>query len=131
VPTGLRGHHPPGPPLLRHRRAAPLYSFVRNSLTELNHTKKEIKYRWDEDQVRIFSKIKAMSKSAHVLRYPDWSKTSTLHTHGRKVGVGVFFSKTDGNEMEYAICFSSRMNSSAKVEFCSYEGEISTIVNVV
>jgi hypothetical protein len=55
---------------------------------------KMVPYRWGENQVRVFAKIKVMSTSASILQNPDWSRPFTLHTDWSKVGVGACLSQT-------------------------------------
>jgi hypothetical protein len=82
--------------------------------------------------MRAFEEIKAMLTSAPVLRNPDWSKPFALALDWRSVvGVGACLSQGDDSGMEHAMCFASRMNSSAESAICSYEGEISAFVYVV
>ena len=105
------------------------YSHVKRPLTEL--TKKEAVWTWGEAQEAAFKQIKRMLTSAPVLRNPDWSRPFILHTDWSKAGVGACLSQVAADGKEYAVAFTSRMNSRAESAFSSYEGEVSAVVYAV
>ena len=72
-----------------------------------------------------------MLTSAPVLRNPDWSRPFILHTDWSKAGVGACLSQIAADGKEYAVAFTSRMNSRAESAFSSYEGEVSAVVYAV
>ena len=105
------------------------YSHVKRPLTEL--TRKDAVWTWGEAQEAAFKEIKSMLTSAPVLRNPDWSRPFILHTDWSKAGVGACLSQIAADGKEYAVAFTSRMNSRAESAFSSYEGEVSAVVYAV
>ena len=107
----------------------PEYSQVKKPLTEL--TKQQVLWQWTTVENGAFEKIKSLLTSSPVLRNPDWTKPFTLHTDWSKAGVGAVLSQTDDNNVEYAIAYASRMNSTAESNFSAYEGEVSAVIYAV
>lgn len=88
-----------------YRRFVPSFSSISAPLNQL--TKKDIKFKWDEETENAFRSIKECLISAPVLCCPDFSRPFTIQCDASNVGLGAVLSQSydDG---ERAIAFISR-----------------------
>ncbi|ROT84118.1 hypothetical protein C7M84_022694 [Penaeus vannamei] len=89
--------------------------------------KKDVPWRWDEEQVKAFTKLKNCLSLAPVLAFPKFDLPFILHTDASNVGLGaVLMQEHKGNLRP--VGFASRVLTSAEKNYSVTDREMLAIV---
>ncbi|CAG8800349.1 12058_t:CDS:1, partial [Dentiscutata erythropus] len=70
--------------------------------------KKNVEYKWNNDQNYAFESLKRHLITAPILRYPDFLKTFFIHTDASGSGLGAVLSQKDDDDKEFVVSYASR-----------------------
>lgn len=108
-----------------YRRFIPEYSTLVSPLTQL--LRKNVRWRWHEEQEAAFCKLKEALTTAPILARPDFSKPFTLYTDASATGLGAILTQVqDGSER--VITYSSRALSKCERNYSVTEKECLAVV---
>ena len=89
---------------------------------------KSVKWKWTEQHLIAFDKVKDLFVKTSILKHPDIKKPFILRTDVSLFAVGSTLSQLDDNNKEWLITCASRVLNSAEINYCVSEKEILAIV---
>ncbi|GAQ80426.1 hypothetical protein KFL_000540030 [Klebsormidium nitens] len=95
------------------RIAAPLNRLLQNVVV----------WNWVTDEQKAFELLKLKLTEAPVLRRPDFTRPSELHTDWSATGLGAVLAQHDEEGKEYVVAYASRSNNRTERNYSSYHGE--------
>jgi transposase InsO family protein len=103
-------------------------------LTQL--TRKDVKWKWEDDEQRAFDSIKHSLTTHPVLCYPDFSKDFIVHTDASNFGVGAVLCQMQdpshsGSDHEVVIAYSSKHLIDRELKWSTTEKEGYAIIHAV
>ena len=111
-----------------YRRFIEHFSEIAAPITEL--TKKNVKFKWGEEQEAAFQELRARMCEAPVLVAPNFTKEFIIHTDASNKAIGaVLNQKTDG--IEQPIAFHSRKLRGAELSYSITEKEALSVIDAV
>ncbi|CAF0859482.1 unnamed protein product [Brachionus calyciflorus] len=112
-----------------YRQFIPNFSDIVDPLNKL--TRKNTRFKWDENCENSFKKLIEFLTSPPILAYPDFSKTFILSTDASKVGLGAVLKQKDKDNKERVIFYASRSLNKAERNYSTIERELLAIVFAV
>jgi hypothetical protein len=97
---------------------APLYVLIR----------KDSKWNWTEEHLRIFNILKEKLISYTILRQPDIKKPFILATDASGIAVGAILSQKNENGYEYVVSYASKTLKGAELHYGVTEKECLAVV---
>ncbi|ROT72348.1 hypothetical protein C7M84_009258 [Penaeus vannamei] len=101
------------------------YGRIATPLTYL--LKKDVPWRWDEEQVNAFRKLKNCLSHAPVLAFPKFDLPFILHTDTSNVELGAVLMQEHGGNL-HPVGFASRVLTSAEKNYSVTDREMLAIV---
>lgn len=108
-----------------YRRFIPNFAEIAKAITAL--TKKDVKFRWGEEQEKSFNQLKSALCSDSVLVYPDFEKGFILATDASNTALGAVLSQEYEGE-ERPVAYASRQMNSAERNYSTTERELLAVV---
>jgi hypothetical protein len=111
-----------------YRQFVPQFTILAEPLNRLK--KKDVGFRWEQDQENAFQALKKALVSSPVLRHPDFDRPFELHTDAACTkGIGVVLAQRDeATKKAFPIAFASRSLSPAEKNYAVTELEALAIV---
>ncbi|CAG8572991.1 15262_t:CDS:2 [Dentiscutata erythropus] len=85
--------------------------------------KKDVKYKWKQEQEDAFKQLKSHFTEASILRYPDFDKTFIIHTDASGIGLGAMLAQKDDHGKEYVVAYMSRSLTKPEKNYSTTELE--------
>jgi len=112
--------------------------FIKNFATKAHAltmlTRKNVPWRWTQEEEDAFQFLKKCLINPPILRYPDFSREFLIHTDASGYGVGSVLSqmhKEDKEEKEVVIAYASRHLNDVEKNWSTIEKEAYAIVHAV
>lgn len=108
-----------------YRRFIPNFASVAEPLTRL--TKKNATWKWEEDQINAFAKLRESLASSPVLAQADNTKPYTIKTDASSYALGAVLVQGEG-ETEHPVEYASRLLTKAERNYSTTEREALGVV---
>lgn len=108
-----------------YRRFIPKFSHVAKPLYNL--VKKEVTFKWEDEQERAFQTLKNVLTSEQILQYPDFSKLFLLTTDASQLALGAILSQGELGK-DKPVAYASRTLNKAEQNYSTTEREMLAIV---
>ena len=104
-----------------YRRFIRDYSQIAKPLTDL--TKDKVKFKWAEDQVAAFNKLKFALTTAPILRLPNFENEFILTTDASSASVGAVIEQDFGRGLQ-PLAYDSKKLNATESRYSAYEREL-------
>ena len=108
-----------------YRKFIPNFSSIASPLSQL--TRKNKRFKWDENCQRAFDELKSLLVSAPILAYPTANGKFILDTDASETGLGGVLSQVQGGE-EKVIAYGSISLQNSQRKYCTTHKELLSIV---
>lgn len=108
-----------------YRRYISHFAEISKPLSRL--TKKNVQWKWSQDEQQAFNELQRLLTTAHILQQADPSKSYTLRTDASQYALGAALLQGEGPE-ERPIEFASRLLTPAEMNYSTTEREALALV---